>query len=355
MTPQEYYRLTGPTALAGPPQFYSPTALASLRKCPLQWQMKYSAWGDSPRHPGTPNKKRIAGSVIHDLLEAMFRHLGRAGRPPRGSEAFRAAMRSLDVGQVLRGLIDRAENDWSNHPRTKGSPLSLDAGDIRKRAFHTFRASYRPSTAKSNPTRTQTAGMPLGSEVPVEDEELRLRGRVDLARPAELVEFKTGAPSPDHERQLELYALVWSRQRGVFPKLTLVYPGESRSWPTDADRLEGVRQTLADDVAEFDAALQQEAPAHPGDHCRYCPVRSFCDPYWEEPLPGDRQFIVAEAPSAHAIGDGDELIGLHSAHVASSGKVEIGDRVRLLGVQSNGDELILPPWGELFVHAGPAS
>ena len=352
MTPQEYYRLTEPTELAGPPAFHSPTSLASLRKCPLRWQFEKSRWGDLARHPGTPNRKRIEGSIIHNVLDAMFRQLGRHGRPPHRTEPFRDAMRALDVNSVLAHLLKKSKQDWDLHPRTKGYPLGLDPGDLRKRAFHLFRKTYQ---AAGDGEKSSCVSGPLGAEVDIRDGELRLRGRVDHASTAELREFKTGAPSEEHQHQLELYALMWSRQRGILPRLTLVYPGESKSWKPSAERLTEVQLRLQKEISELDHQLEAKATAQPGEHCRYCSVRAFCDSYWERPREGDVEFVVTESPGPFAIGDGSTLVGLHAAHVACSGPVEIGDRVRLLGVQFEENEAVLPAWGELFVQAGVGS
>lgn len=346
MTPQEYYRLTGPTEKAGPPEFYSPTALGSLRICVARWQLIHSTWGDLPRHPGTPNRHRVAGAVIHDLLEAMFRQLGQAGGPPRGTAAFREAMRDLDVRKVLAELLDRAASRWAQHPRTQGSPLALDPRDLLKRAFETFRRTYRPASA---PPRSRGSSAQLGAEVTLKDEALRLRGRVDLARATELVEFKTGLPRQEHRRQLEMYALLWRRQRGVNPTLSLVYPGDTQTWTLTREQLDTLQVEIAADIERFDAALRSGAAAEPGDHCQYCPVRAFCEDYWARPLPGDMELHVSAMPTAHAVGDGSRLVRLHAVHVRTFGKIEIGDRVRILGAINSGADLSLPPWGELYL------
>lgn len=351
MTPQEYYRLTGPTELAGPPELYSPTSLAAIRKCPARWQLEHSQWGDLTRHPGTPNRKRVAGAIQHQILEAMFRQMGRFGRPERGTPNFREAMRELDVRALMARLLKEAETAWMDHPRFKGSPLALDPGDLRTKAFSLFRHSYTPAKGPAGTGAGGAGSGPLGPEVKVEDTELRLTGRIDLARPHELVEFKTGAFSPDHERQLELYGLVWSRDRGVNPQLTLAYPGENRSWRLDEAGLSRVEADLREEVKTNDGLLAQQAPARPGDHCRYCPVRAFCDTYWEEPLPQDMELVVSEAPGPFAVGDGSVLVGLHASHVAVAGPIELGTQVRLLGVKTEKGEVTLPPWGELFLRA----
>ncbi len=346
MTPQEYYRMTGPTERAGPPAWYTPTSLVVLLKCPLRWQLENSRWGDLESHPGTPNRKRVAGKVIHELLEAMFRHLGRRGRPARGTEAFRDAMRTLKVTDVLTEIIQKQEIQWRSHPRTRGAPLSLDPGSLRNRVFGIFRKTYRPAT--NSPSRKSSSG-PLGAEVTISDEELRFRGRIDLAQVTELTDFKTGSLSESHKRQLEIYALLWFRQRKVNPKLTLVYPDESHSWRLSEAQLQALHDELETQLSEFDEILSKEAPAQTGEHCHHCDVRAFCNEYWLSPLPGDIQFIVDNSPSQHAIGAGELLVGIHSAHVASVGEINLGDRVRLLRTQTNGEETVLPVWGELFI------
>ena len=347
MRPQEYYRLTGPTELAGPPEWYSPTSLAALSTCPRRWQLENSQWGDLPRHPGSPNRKRIEGSIVHQLLEAMFRQLGRHGRPARGSDEFRTAMRELGVRAVLAELIASAETRWAEHPRTMGAPLSLDPGDLRNRVFRLFREGYKPSS-KSRSPKAGSGGPALGAEVWVEDEALRLRGKVDLARPEELVEFKTGAPAESHVRQMELYAVVWRRQRGVLPRLTVVYPDALKQWTPTSGRLEEVEHELGKEIEAFDRELAGAACAETGEHCGFCGVRAFCADYWKQPLPTDVELVVSEMPSAQCVGDRETTVLLRGGHAAVS-KVEVGERLRCLGVRAGEDALELAPWGEVFV------
>lgn len=347
MKPQEYYRLTGPTELAGPPAWYSPTSLASLSTCPRRWQLENSQWGDLPRHPGSPNRKRIEGSIVHQLLEAMHRQLGRHGRPGRGTDEFRTAMRGLGVRDVLAELVSSAESLWAEHPRTMGAPLSLDPGEIRNRVFRLFRESYKPSHGSGSRSPRRGGGA-LGAEVWVEDDELRLRGKIDLARADELVEFKTGAESEKHIRQMELYALIWWRQREVVPRLTVIYPDSVKEWMPSAGRLDEVGRELQGDIDRFDQALGGAAPAQPGEHCGFCGVRAFCADYWKEPLNGDIELVVSEMPSAHCVGDGETTVLLRSGHAAVS-KIKVGERVRCLGVQAGDEALDLAPWGEVFV------
>ncbi len=348
MKPQEYYRLAGPSERSGPPEWYSPTALAALERCPLQWQLEHSRWGDMPRHPGIPNRRRVEGSIVHDLLEAMFRQLGRAGRPDLGTDGFRTAMRELKVQEVLGRLLAREDERWAEHPRTKGAPLSLDPGELRNRTFAMFRKTYQPATTAGPSSGSRTSDA-LGSEVSIEDAELRLRGRIDLAKPAELTEFKTGNARPEHEHQIELYGLMWSRQRGVNPTLTLVYPDESKTWKPTSSQIAAVQRELESKISEYDRLLDGEAPARPGEHCVHCAVRAFCSTYWEEPRASDMEFVLAQVPGVHAIGAGKVLIGLHAAHVACVGDIAVGDKVRLLGVKVKGTEVELPPWGEVFL------
>ena len=345
-----YYRMKAPTERAGPPAWYSPTSLASLRTCTLRWQLVHSRWGDLPRLPDIPNRKRVAGSVAHDLLEAMIRQLGRHGRPARGTPEFRAALRALNVRAVLAARIEKAERAWQEHPRARGTPLALDADELRNRAYRMFRQSYRPSAGSpASGSEGGPSGRPLGAEVAIEDDELRIRGRIDLALPRELIEFKTGSPRDEHREQLKLYALLWQRQRDVLPSLKIVYPSHTERWNPSSTHLQQLCERIKDEITELDLMLSGVAPAQPGEHCRYCQARAFCDDYWEAPVEGDLELVVTLRPSEFVVGDGSTTVGLQAAHVASVGAIDVGNRVRLLGVRPVAEALELARWGEVFV------
>lgn len=121
---------------------------------------------------------------------------------------------------------------------------------------------------------------------------VQLRGKVDLtlgrasgprASGKVLVDLKTGGFAPDHLHDLRFYALIETVRLGVPPRRVASYYLES-AWMAPEDVTVGlldsaVARTVAG--ARALAALQDgttEPVRRPGAACRWCPVRSGCEP-----------------------------------------------------------------------------
>lgn len=121
---------------------------------------------------------------------------------------------------------------------------------------------------------------------------VQLRGKVDLtlgrasgprASGKVLVDLKTGGFAPDHLHDLRFYALIETVRLGVPPRRVASYYLES-AWMAPEDVTAGlldsaVARTVAG--ARALAALQDgtaEPVRRPGAACRWCPVRSGCEP-----------------------------------------------------------------------------
>lgn len=121
---------------------------------------------------------------------------------------------------------------------------------------------------------------------------VHLRGKVDLtlgrasgprASGKVLVDLKTGSFSPDHLHDLRFYALIETVRLGVPPRRVASYYLESAAMAPE-DVTEGlldaaVARTVAG--ARVLAGLRDGSAApvrRPGPPCRWCPVRSGCEP-----------------------------------------------------------------------------
>lgn len=310
----DFYRLRAPTRWVTEVEQLSFSSLTALERCPRQWQMLRSAWGDFERLPARENPRAIAGTIVHEALDALFRALALRGLPARGTDEFRAVVRAVDVPARVRAALDAYHARLQGHPRRLSFQLPSDAATLYNEVsqlFQTTYASVDPSVAvmappgprAAKPDREMDPGVRLSrmrvlTELPVEHPTLPLRGVIDLLRRDDagthVADFKTGAPKPEHQEQLTLYALMWWRTTGDLPVgLELRHPKGCERYPVSRESLLAVERRLSARVDAVRAALEQTpAPAKVGEHCAHCDARPFCDDYWAK---GAAAKPVAEA------------------------------------------------------------
>jgi len=113
------------------------------------------------------------------------------------------------------------------------------------------------------------------------DDSLALLGRIDrIDRDGEglhIIDYKTGAPREPDPLQLQMYALIVTREFEPVPIRASYHYLETGEWMTQeatgetmAQALEDVRQRVAVIVAE------REYPASPGPLCGYCDFLEIC-------------------------------------------------------------------------------
>lgn len=132
------------------------------------------------------------------------------------------------------------------------------------------------------------------AEVPLRPPHLGWHGIADLINlsddACEICDFKTGGAKPEHERQLQIYALLWARDAAINPegrmvdRLVLSYenvdvavraPGKSE--------LVDLETELRTRTINADSAVRTHPPqARPSnENCAFCRVRQLCGEYWE--------------------------------------------------------------------------
>jgi PD-(D/E)XK nuclease superfamily len=194
-------------------------------------------------------------------------------------------------------------------------------------------------------------------------------GILDLIRTTDdgvlVVDFKTGAARPEHQEQVELYALLWWRNSGEMPaRIAVQYLNGRREWNVTREHLERFETTL--EMAMSDASTSVRNPpgmARPTDDCAWCVVRARCDEGWTfaerlrdrgQGYPSDVEAVVASSPSPTGYlirrADGTEVSLVFDASVgAELPRVQPNDRVRLVGVLHRGPgELEMTPSSELY-------
>jgi hypothetical protein len=131
----------------------------------------------------------------------------------------------------------------------------------------------------------------------------------------EIVDFKTGDPSPAHEDQIHIYSLLWALDHELNPSgrladtLTLSYStGDVSVRPLSHSELIDLEKTLVSRTTDALAAVQGVPPrATPSiENCTFCAVRQLCDDYWTEVT---QKTLAKETPSAAAAPSGPNWVG----------------------------------------------
>lgn len=392
MAERSIYRFVAPTRWAVSPATFSFSSLVAIETCPLQWQLAHSAYGDIQQFPAQPHPAAVEGEIVHEMLDLLFKSLALAGLPAVGSPEFRAQIAKINVQRAVEEQIASHYDSVTYHPRGGGFRLRVGTQQLVNRVIRLFRAEYPKAIPMADVE-------PISSPVTVTEElsgeallsllsmqgalsELRLShpflpfvGVIDLVRLAgdgiTVVDFKTGEPKSAHLQQLVLYAVLWWRRTGQVPAaIEARYPSHIKTFSVSLDKLHTTEENLRVRIDELTGILE-EPPAvpRPGDQCRYCDVRQFCEAYWEnslEELPTsqaqqneqrsiDIELTVRGQPAAHGFeAQGRSGRSCTVVHPADGQRIHgpfvEGESLRILNARlvKNGEALELMPWTEVF-------
>ena len=390
MSTEAFYRLTEPSAWRTTIDKLSYSSLKAIEQCPRQWQLLHSQWPGFGSFPQRRHRATVEGTLVHAMLDRIFRAMALRGLPKPGSAAFRAVLAELDVFGTLRREIDAWNAEIATHPRAVVLRIQTTERALYNKVAELFQAEYasvEPGIA--HPTEAvRDSGVddsPLAllerrgvlTEWNVEHPTLPVRGQIDLVRRdacgTHIVDFKTGAPKPEYRDQLALYALLWWRATRDLPVTTeLRHPRGLVEFPVDRAALEGMEGQLSERIAAVRAALvTTPARASRGEHCRLCDARPFCDAYWAG-IPkgkasrhkGEGEFADVEVTVVGPVAaNGFEGITRGGARLpvvydeegaAQHGPFEAGERLRLLGALwiAGETELRMTRTTEVFRSAG---
>lgn len=300
------YWLKGPTGLPSPPEVLSYSALNAIERCPLQWQLLGASYEGYQRFPSRPNPAGIEGDIVHDCLEKLLTRLAAAGFPPIGSPAFREVVQAVSLPEVVEELCTEHEARIAAHPRGASFRLRSSRQQIVNMIVRLLREQYEAvrTCAGSVPTTRGPAGAAdigrigggvlerlqgenLLAELPLRHPSLPFRGVLDLVYRNDggtvIADFKSGTEHPEHETQVKWYGVLWWRSTEDLPvRGEIVYRGKRRVVALDERTLREAESDLGKRVeGARDNLSAGAAQAKPGEHCKWCDVRQFCDAYWK--------------------------------------------------------------------------
>lgn len=389
----DFWHVVSPVAWPSPPSRLSFSAVTEIESCPRRWALSHGDYGDlwdGKGYPHRPTLGALSGRVAHLAIERISRAVSDAeDSTPAGVVVL---LRSLGgISRVISECVSEEIARLSGNPRARHrSALELD---LRRRipelrlVVQSALSRALGSTADSAPSHGRGSsgrtalGVGYHSEVELAPESLAWVGYADAIRLTEdlceIIDYKTGNPSPSHEEQVRLYALLWARDLVANPtgrpaaRLQLVYPATTQevAVPTglELDRLE-LEMTERARVA--DSTLRKVPPDAivSADGCRFCDVKALCGEYWTPRgqsilavLPEPRTRSVQGVVSGHR-GDAVMTVTVELDPFLAPGSVVVvtrrdsreyarGDRLRMIDVHVADD----PELGSAVVSFGPKS
>ncbi|PSM31942.1 PD-(D/E)XK nuclease family protein [Haliangium sp. UPWRP_2] len=309
------------------PAHWSYTSLKVALECPRRWALREAGLQPAPTSMTLTRSSalvgRIRGGASHAMLQRMIglhcQHNGpRAGTPEMISfwrEHMPAGLLATTQDVVREELARAVAGTNIDGIALRELQHQCEAG--LREIVNFVTASFRVALeilGKGSPQGTilngaKTALEPgLRSEIPVSarlgsDRATYWFGRIDVVvitnSTIALIDFKTGHPSPEHRVQLELYALLFARDRKLNPcgrrvdNLILVYPNaEIIRWLAPGDtQLAELERAVASQATIASEQINASPPvARPEpSRCAPCDMRAHCDAYWVQ-LPHDLKF-----------------------------------------------------------------
>lgn len=381
----DFYRLTEPSVWCTTIDRVSHSSLSVLERCPRQWQLLRSEWPGFGAFPQRRNRGTVEGTLVHEMLDRIFRAMALRGAPRPGTAAFRAVMTELDVMGTLRQEIDAWNAEVAAHPRSAQLHMQTTERVLYNKVAELFQTEYARVTPGGSAPSHGVTGQATEEHAPtgplallvrrgvltewnVEHPTLPVRGKIDLLRRdahgTTVVDFKTGAPKPEHRAQLLLFALMWWRSTGDLPvSIELRHPGGSEAFAVDAGTLADVEEALSGRISNVRAALERTpADARTGEHCGFCDVRPFCDAYWgATSLPrafgaAGRQYLDLEVrvpdqveANGFVVEDGRRRLPVVWDDLGSQDEpFAAGEVLRIIGARVDGDGVRLTATTEVF-------
>jgi len=305
------WEATPPRTWPQPPADMTFTTLLEIEACPRRWALlsaDYPTLWSGRGYPPRVSLGALGGTVVHLALERITSAFVEAECKSSADAAAVQVMRALGgYTNVLNDCIEVVQT------RVESNPRASRIGDQVIRSLRAQIPELRTRTqalvstlriADELPARSQHAEPSMGatrsplatgaySELELRVPSLGWKGRTDLLvltdRSCHLTDFKTGAPDDAHDFQLQVYALLWSRDSELNPTgrradgLTIAYSNGLRevAVPTDARLQELEREVVTRREAAVLAVSRNPPEARPTeDNCLYCAARHLCGEYW---------------------------------------------------------------------------
>jgi hypothetical protein len=253
----------------------------------------------------------LQGVVQHAAIQEIMTTVTRSGITDlRSPEAVPVLRQIGGLTAVIARCLDHEFERWQDNPRALPdlnwlrSQMNARLSSMRERLQSLLtRIPVLPTSVHRSPaiagiTQKLQPSAPMGPGVYAEkwlaDHDMGWKGKADLIvvgpDGAATVDFKTGEPKEEHILQLQIYGLLWTRDRLLNPNgrpptsLTLYYLDHSEDVPVPTgEALERFQSEVLEHTKELRRVLTaSDPPAVPSaQHCSQCTVRHLCPTYWE--------------------------------------------------------------------------
>lgn len=347
-----------------PPTRWSFSSLSEVEACPRRWSLSrasYPGVWDRPGYPEYVYVGTVVGHVIHGSLEIIVGELVRAGCTTVEDASAANVLRSIGgYSKLLRDQIEAHVSRLADNPRCSArlDQLQRDLLTRLPEMRQSVQALVARSKMRASSSEPASSGGPIDArlvdgtytEFEVRSDELALSGRIDLlvvsGREVHITDYKSGAPSSEHEDQLRTYATLWARRsdpdpdRPLATRLTISYLGQDVEVDApDREEIDRLAHELRDRIRDATAQLTSAEPAaKPAvDTCKFCSVRHLCEDYWRmanQPLaagPADIEIevLARNGPRSWVVRTSTAVEGV--VRTSEGGDLSEGQRTRLLG------------------------
>jgi putative RecB family exonuclease len=219
----------------------------------------------------TESIESFLGRRVHEILERLYHHVARYGRPPS-----------------LYKVHERFQRDWESawHERVTIARSASEPADYHAIGLRCLTNYYR-AHYPFNEGETVGIEHPLALSLDAEGR-YRIRGVIDrlVRRDAghyEIHDYKTGGSLPprprlERDRQLALYQIGIHQTYPDAERVELVWHyvqfGKTMRSERSREQLETLRGETIEQIERIESAI--EYPARPGPLCRWCEYRSLC-------------------------------------------------------------------------------
>lgn len=365
----------------------SPSLAEVMRSCFLRAGLSRTT-GSSILVLGNP--KAWLGNAYHEVLEKI-------SGADLTREGFDSAFNAL-WNEAVRRQEDRAKG----HPLDQrfGVPASWPGYYVVRASAELRARDLRATAGSASAPTVKGDGRVLSLQVDIREQEFkafdgRLRGRPDVIRGREVIDYKSGAILEQDEvtqtevvkatyvRQLRIYGFLAHENLGWWPTKGTLLPLGGAGVEVELDPATCTREaTEAITLLErYNDKRRTASPARdlasPSvEACRWCPYKLLCQPFWDAASPAwSRQLdggaidgVLAEPPSViHAgaaraiavdVQAGSEarqrvhIAPLNPAVHPQVAALAAGERVRIAGLRARPDGVLVPGTRTiLFRHA----
>lgn len=392
MTTEQFYHLAGPVEWATAPAVYSYTSLRQIEKCPLAWQLQNSKYAHFERYPVRPNPAGIEGEIVHEVVERLLREVAGQGMPVIASESFRKCIAAFDLHGSIGKAIEQHLEVVKRHPRGRGFRFLSSIQDIQNKVVRLFRDQYEKihsaidrSGAKliksSNPNKICWNGkneleflellkrIHVLTEMSLTIESPPFKVRIDSVCYCDnnvvISDFKSSNFKNEYIEQLLIYSTVLFKSKNIITNHAYLFCIDRFEFiELDKNIIEKIYLELTDRISYANNTLKNSpVTAVLNESCAFCPVRQFCDKYWEALLDTrqtstknvvtDVEILVEGVPTEYGLNGklangksvnvvyGKDVWKIHGPFIPF-------ERLRILGGILQTHSVELKTWSEIF-------